>query len=137
MRILGLSWSFFWISTVTLGGGMAMLPLMEREFVEKRNWLTSQEMVDIVAVMQALPGLVAVNMAILVGYRVKGVLGAIAAAFASVLSPFIVIVALATGLAALSDSSALNHVFLGVRAGTAALILLSLVRLIRRMFTRA
>ena len=137
MRILGLSWSFFWISTVTLGGGMAMLPLMEREFVEKRNWLTSQEMVDIVAVMQALPGLIAVNMAILVGYRVKGVLGAIAAAFASVLSPFIVIVALATGLAALSDSSALNHVFLGVRAGTAALILLSLVRLIRRMFTRA
>lgn len=137
MRILGLSWSFFWISTVTLGGGMAMLPLMEREFVEKRNWLTSQEMVDIVAVMQALPGLIAVNMAVLVGYRVKGVLGAIAAAFASVLSPFIVIVALATGLAALSDSSALNHVFLGVRAGTAALILLSLVRLIRRMFTRA
>lgn len=137
MRILGLSWSFFWISTVTLGGGMAMLPLMEREFVEKRNWLTSQEMVDIVAVMQALPGLIAVNMAVLVGYRVKGVMGAIAAAFASVLSPFIVIVALATGLAALSDSSALNHVFLGVRAGTAALILLSLVRLIRRMFTRA
>lgn len=137
MRILGLSWSFFWISTVTLGGGMAMLPLMEREFVEKRNWLTSQEMVDIVAVMQALPGLIAVNMAVLVGYRVKGVLGAIAAAFASVLSPFIVIVVLATGLAALSDSSALNHVFLGVRAGTAALILLSLVRLIRRMFTRA
>ena len=75
-RLSDLAWVFFWISTVTLGGGMAMLPLMDREFVEKRNYLSEQEMVDIVAVMQSLPGLIVVNMAVLIGYRVKGVVGA-------------------------------------------------------------
>ena len=127
-----LAWVFFWISTVTLGGGMAMLPLMERAFVEKRRWLTSQEMLDVVAVMQSLPGLIAVNMAVLVGFRVRGVAGALAAAFASVLSPFLIIVAVAAGLSSLSDSPTLSSVFLGIRAGTAALILLSLFRLVRQ-----
>ena len=136
-KLLDLAWVFLWISTVTLGGGMAMLPLMEREFVEKRGWLTQQEMVDVVAVMQSLPGLIAVNMAVLVGYRVKGVAGAVFAAFASVLSPFLIIVAVAAGLASLAESPTVDHVFLGVRAGTAALILLSLIKLARRMFGRA
>ena len=124
-----LAWVFFWIVTVTPGGGMAMLPLLERAFVEKRRWLTSQEMVEIVAVMQSLPGLIIVNMAVLIGYRVRGVAGALAAAFASVVSPFLLIAAVAAGLASLSDSPALNHAFLGVRAATAALILLSLGKL--------
>ena len=114
-----------------------MLPLMEREFVEKRKWIAQQDMLDIVAVMQSLPGLIAVNMAILIGYRVKGVVGAIVAAFASVLSPFVVIVAVAAGLASLADSPALDHVFLGIRAGTAALILMSLVRLVKGVCRRA
>ena len=133
-KLLDLTWTFLWISTVTLGGGMAMLPLMEREFVEKRQWMTAQEMMDVIAVMQSLPGLIAVNMAVLVGYRVKGVVGAFAAAFGSVLSPFLIIAAVAAGLASLSDSPALDHVFLGVRAGTAALISLSFVKLVRRTF---
>ena len=136
-RIFDLAWVFLWISTVTLGGGMAMLPLMEREFVEKRKWLTTQEMVDVVAVMQSLPGLIAVNMAVLVGYRVKGVLGALAAAFASVVSPFLMIAAVVAGCSSFFTSQAVQHVFLGVRAGTAALILLSLVKLVQRMFRRA
>lgn len=116
---------------------MAMLPLLDRAFVEKRGWLTEQEMADVVAVMQALPGLIAVNMAVLVGYRVKGVAGALVAAFASVFSPFLIIAAIAAGVATLSNSPAMDHVFLGVRAGTAALILLSLVRLAKGMFRRA
>ena len=128
-----LAFVFFWISTVTLGGGMAMLPLMDREFVEKRGWLTPQEMVDIVAVMQSLPGLIAVNMAVLIGYRVKGVTGALVAAFASVLSPFAIIVVIASGLSSLSDTPALDHIFLGVRAGCAALIFMSLLKLVKQV----
>lgn len=112
---------------------MAMLPLMEREFVAKRKWLSPQEMIDVVAVMQSLPGLIAVNMAALVGYRVRGVVGSLVAVFASVLSPFLIIAAVAAGMASLSDSPTLAHVFLGVRAGTAALILLSLGRLARQV----
>ena len=132
-RLSDLAWVFFWISTVTLGGGMAMLPLMDREFVEKRNYLSEQEMVDIVAVMQSLPGLIVVNMAVLIGYRVKGVAGALVAAFASVLSPFAIIAIVAAGLSSLTDSPTLDHVFLGVRAGTAALILMSLVKLAKQV----
>ncbi len=132
-RIADLAWVFFWISTVTLGGGMAMLPLMDREFVEKRKYLTEQEMVDIVAVMQSLPGLIAVNMAVLIGYRVKGVAGALVSAFASVLSPFAIIAIVAAGLSSLTDSPTLDHIFLGVRAGTAALILMSLVKLAKQV----
>ena len=114
---------------------MAMLPLMDKEFVEKRGWLTEQEMVDIVAVMQSLPGLIAVNMAVLIGYRVMGTLGALAAAFASVLSPFVIVAGIAAGLASLSDSQTLSHIFLGVRAGTAALILMSLGKLVKKVCT--
>ncbi len=113
------------------------MPMMEREFVDRRAWMTADEMVDVVAVMQSLPGLIAVNMAVLVGYRVKGVAGALVAAFASVLAPFAVIALVAAGLASLSASPVLDAIFLGVRAGTAALILLSLVRLARRVFSHA
>ena len=132
-RIFDLAWVFFWISTVTLGGGMAMLPLMDREFVEKRKYLTEQEMVDIVAVMQSLPGLIVVNMAVLIGYRVRGVAGALVSAFASVLSPFVIIAVVAAGLSSLTDSPTLDHIFLGVRAGTAALILISLFKLAKQV----
>ncbi|MGN0832191.1 MAG: chromate transporter [Kiritimatiellia bacterium] len=128
-----LAWVFFWISTVTMGGGMAMLPLFERAFVEQRRWMTAREMLDVVAVVQSLPGLIAVNMAVLVGFRTRGVAGALTAVVASAVSPFLMIVALAAGLSSLSDSPTLAHVFLGIRAGTAALILLSLVRLVRQV----
>lgn len=132
--LFGLFWSFLWISSVTLGGGMAMLPVMDREFVEKRGWLSEAEMLDVIAVTQALPGLIAVNMAVLIGYRVKGVVGALSAAFGSVLMPFLVILAVAASFSSWAHRPAVEHVFLGVRAGTAALILLSLVRLARRTF---
>ena len=128
-RIFDLAWVFFWISTVTLGGGVAMLPLMDREFVEKRKYLSEQEMVDIVAVMQSLPGLIAVNMAVLIGYRVKGVLGALVSALGAVITPYVVIAFAARCLSFLSDNPTVDHVFLGIRAGTAALIALSLVKL--------
>jgi len=128
-RILTLGWTFFWISSMTLGGGMAMLPLLEREFVEKRKWMTPEEMVDVVAVMQSLPGLIVVNMAVLIGYRIRGFRGALVASAGAVLTPFAVIAALARCMTLLSGNPTLDHVFLGVRAGTAALILMSLVKL--------
>jgi len=128
-RVLTLGWTFFWISSITLGGGMAMLPLMDREFVERRRWMTADEMVDVVAVMQSLPGLIAVNMAVLIGYRIKGFWGAAAASLGAVLTPFAAIVVLARCMTLLSGNPTLDHVFLGVRAGTAALILMSLAKL--------
>lgn len=132
-RLAALAWTFFSISALTPGGGMAMLPIMQREFVERRRWLSAEEMADVVAVMHSLPGLIAVNMAVLIGYRVKGVWGAVVAAFAAVLAPFAAIVLLATGRSFLSESPTLDHIFLGVRAAVAALILLSVLKLGREI----
>lgn len=132
-KLFALFWTFFSISSVTLGGGMAMVPLLDRAFVERRKWLTPEEILDVVAVMQSLPGLIAVNMAVLIGYRVKGVSGALVAAFASVLSPFVIIAVIASGLSSLSNSPTFDHIFLGVRAGCAALILMSLVKLVQKV----
>ena len=128
-KIATLGWTFFWISSVTLGGGMAMLPLMDREFVEKRKWMTAQEMIDVVAVMQSLPGLIVINMAVLIGYRVRGFWGALVASIGAVLTPFAIIAVIARCLTLLSSYPVLDHIFLGVRAGTAALILMSLMKL--------
>ncbi len=132
-RHRALFWIFFSISAVSLGGGLAMLPVMQREFVEKRHWLTEEEMVDTVAVMQSLPGVIAINMAVLLGYRIAGVTGALAATVGVILPPFAVIVVIAATLRRLAGAPAMDHIFLGVRAGVTALILLSAVKLGRQI----
>jgi len=124
---------FLSISSVALGGGLTMLPLMSKEFTEKRNWLSDNDMLDIVAVMQSLPGIISVNMAILIGYRIAGVPGAVSSVLGVVLTPFVVILAIAMGLAQLDESETLNHLFLGVRSAVAALILLSAIKLGRQI----
>ena len=130
-RLVALSWSFLWISTVTLGGGVAMLPFMQREFVERRKMLSDGEMTDIIAIMHSLPGIIAANMAVLVGYRVCGVAGAVVSAVSACFTPFVAVAALAKCAEMLSGLPAVDHVFLGVRAGTAALVLASLVGIAR------
>lgn len=120
---------FFYLSAVTLGGGLAMLPLMRQEFVEKRKWMTDDEMVDTVAAMQSMPGIIAMNMGVLIGYRCAGIPGAIAAIFGGLLPPFIAIVLLATLVAQLRQYAFVQHLFLGVRAAVAAMILLAVVSL--------
>ncbi len=128
-KLHSLAWKFFWISAVTLGGGMAMVPVMQREFVEKQGWLTDDEMVEIIAVTHSLPGVIAVNMAVVVGYRLRGVAGAVASAFSAVLAPFAAIVFVAAGRSAMTGCAALDNAFLGVRAAVTAMILVSAVKL--------
>ncbi len=128
-RIWTLFAVFFKISTVSVGGGLAMLPLISREFVEKRNWMTDEEMVDVVAVMQSMPGIIAVNMGILVGYRTVGVWGAVSAAFGVAIPPFVVITVVAAFISFFKDNRQLAHVFLGIRAAVCALILVSVIKL--------
>ena len=123
---------FFSISAVALGGGLTMLPIMSREFVEKRGWLSDNDMLDTVAVMQSLPGIISINMAVLIGYRVSGVLGAVFSALGVILPPFVAIILLAMFLTKLDNNETVNHVFLGVRAAVAAMILLSAVKLAKQ-----
>ena len=106
-----------------------MLPIMSREFVEKRNWLTDNDMVDTVAVMQSMPGIIAINMGVLIGYRVAGVIGAVFSVIGVVLPPSIFILIIAMFMKSLSGSETLDHIFLGVRAAVSAMILLSAIKM--------
>ena len=124
---------FFYLSAVTLGGGLAMLPLIQQEFVEKRKWMTDDEMVDTVAAMQSMPGIIAMNMGVLIGYHCAGIFGALSAMLGGLLPPFLAIVALATIVAQLRQFAFVQHLFLGVRAAVAAMILLAVLPLGRQI----
>ena len=117
------------ISAVSLGGGLVMLPAMNRAFVEKRKWLTNDDMLDTVAIMQSLPGINAVNMSSLIGSKIAGVPGAIAGTLGVVFPPFVTILLIAYCLTNFFDTPAMVNVFKGVRAGVCALILLSAIQL--------
>lgn len=116
---------FFYLSAVTLGGGLAMLPPIQEEFVEKRKWLTDEEMVDTVAAMQSMPGIIASKMAILLGFKMAGWAGGIAAFVGSVLPPFIAIVALAEIIFKFREYEIISNMFMGVRSAVAAMILMT------------
>jgi len=132
-RIWTLFRVFFCISAVALGGGLAMLPIMKREFVDKRHWLSNDDMLDTIAVMQSLPGIISINMAVLIGYRVAGIAGAAAAASAVALPPFLAIIIIASAVQGLLHSPTMGRIFHGVRAAICALILLSAIKLAKQI----
>jgi chromate transporter len=121
--------SFSKIGTFTIGGGLAMLPLMEREFVEVRGWVTQEEIVDIFAVAQSLPGVIAINTSLCIGYKVGGIAGALAAALGMILPSFFCILVIAMFFINMQNNIWIQKAFTGVRAGVAALILLAAIKL--------
>lgn len=114
--------AFFLISPVTFGGGFAMIPVLEREVVEKRKWVKSDEMVDMLVVAQSVPGAVAVNSAICVGYRLAGIRGALAAGTGIVLPTFIIIIVLAAMFSSFGSNRYIQAALTGIKPVVAALI---------------
>ena len=131
-ELLRMFWGFFRIGAFTIGGGYAMLPLMEREFVEKQKWIDAEEMVDIIALVQSLPGVIAVNTSIFIGYKLGGVIGALVALLGVVLPSIMIILMIALLLINIKDSPIAQRAFAGVRAGVAALIGIAAARLSKR-----
>lgn len=121
-RLHQLFWSFFKIGTFTIGGGYAMIPLMERELVERWHWLEQEEFLDILAVSQALPGVFAVNMATSVGYKLRGFWGAFFSIIGNILMPIIIILGFATSFHFLRDNPIFEAIFKGIRPAVVALI---------------
>lgn len=121
--------SFFKIGAFTIGGGYAMLPLMEQEFVERKKWVDSVEIVDVFAVAQSLPGVIAINASIYIGYKVDRIRGAVVAALGVILPSFLVILGIAAVLLKFQENSWVQKAFAGVRAGVTALILLAGIKL--------
>jgi chromate transporter len=117
-----LFYSFFKIGTFTLGGGYAMIPLMEKELVDRHQWLTNEEFMDIISLSQTMPGIFAANMATHVGWRLRGIPGAIFSVLGNILMPIVIILALAAGLYFLQGNEVVEAIFKGVRPVVVALI---------------
>ena len=113
--------TFVKIGTFTIGGGYAMLPLIQREVVD-RNWLTKEEFIDIFAVTQSLPGIFAVNISIFVGYRLKKKLGALCCALGTILPSFLIILAIALFFTHARENVWIERAFKGLRPAVVALI---------------
>lgn len=114
--------TFFKVGTFTLGGGYAMIPLMQREVVERRGWMDNQGFLDTVSLSQAMPGVFAVNMATQIGHRLRGVGGSIAAILGNVLMPIAIILLIATLFRQFKEVPVVQHIFMGLRPAVVALI---------------
>ena len=117
-----LFWSFFKIGSFTLGGGYAMIPLMEKELVLRKQWLSKEEFLDLLSISQAMPGVFAVNMASSVGYRLRGKLGAVMAVVGNILMPILTILLLAVFIRYFRDIPVVENIFKGIRPCVVALI---------------
>lgn len=114
---------FFRMSAVTFGGGYAMLPILRREFVDNLGWMDEETIMDYYALSQSLPGLIAVNVSVFIGYRYKGVIGAITAALGMVSPCLIIITAIAMFLSGFRDNIYVQRALAGVSVCVVALIL--------------
>jgi len=121
--------SFAYIGMFTFGGGYAMLPMFERELVEKRKWLLKDDIADMFATAQCLPGIIASNTAVFVGYRQKGILGGIVASLGVVTPSILIILLIAAFLTNLTDIDLVNKAFVGVRVCVCVLILNVVIKL--------
>ena len=130
-ELLELFWAFCRIGGLTFGGGYAMLPMLQAEVVDKYKWATEEELLDYYAVGQATPGIIAVNTATFIGYKNKGIIGALFAT-AGVVFPSLVIIMIIAGLIEnFSDIQVVQHAFSGVRIVVCVLILNAVIKLFK------
>lgn len=123
--------TFFRIGLFTLGGGYAMIPLIEEEIVNRRKWISREEFLDLLAVAQAIPGVFAVNMSINIGYKLRRTRGAVTCALGCVLPSFLIILAIALFFHSFSDNNTVQSVFKGIRPAVVALIAAPCIKMAR------
>ena len=114
--------TFFKIGIFTLGGGYAMIPLIEEEVVNRHRWVSKDEMLDLIAVAQSCPGVFAINTAIFIGYKLNKVRGALATTLGTALPSFIIILAIAMFFHQFEDNRIIAAMFRGIRPAVVALI---------------
>ncbi len=130
--IFDLFYIFARIGGFTFGGGYAMLPMLQKEVVEKRKWATQEELMDYYAIGQCTPGIIAVNTATFIGYKTKGIAGAISATL-GVITPSIIIVGIiAAFISGFQEIEIVQHAFSGIRAAVVALIASSVIKLSKK-----
>lgn len=122
---LKLFWTFLKIGAFTFGGGWAMISIIEREIVDKHRWISKEEFLDLLAVSQSLPGILAVNISVSIGDRLRGLKGSIVAAAGTILPSFLIILAIAVFLTPdiIKNNPVVSKIFMGIRPCVVALII--------------
>ena len=124
--------TFMKIGAVMFGGGYSMLPLLMRELVDNKKWCTEEEVLDYFSLAQCTPGVIAINSATFVGYKRGKVLGGIVASLGVVTVPLVIITVIAAVLKNLMEYTLVQHIFAGIRVAVAALMTVTIVRLIKK-----
>lgn len=113
---------FFKIGAFTIGGGYAMVPLIEDEVVNRRHWVAKEDFIDLLAIAQSSPGILAVNISIFIGYRLRGIRGSVITALGTILPSFLIILAIALFFHSFKDNALVEKIFKGIRPAVVALI---------------
>ena len=121
--------TFVKIGAFTFGGGYAMIPMIQREVVDHRQWISNEDILDVIAIAESTPGPIAVNSATFIGKKVAGTKGAAVATLGVVLPSFLIIIALSYAIEAFQNIKAVRYAFWGIRSGVLALILNALFTL--------
>ena len=129
VSLIQIYFSFAKVGALTFGGGYAMLPLLQREAVMRHGWLADSDITDYYALSQCSPGLIAVNMAVYIGYPLRGLAGAIVAALGVITPSVLVILLLASLLQSFAQVALIGHAFAAIRVAVAALVLQSVYKL--------
>ena len=125
--------TYFKIGLFTFGGGYAMIPLIEKEVIEKKKWISEDILLEVIAIAESTPGPIAINSATFIGNRVAGFWGSFAATLGVVLPSFIIISIIANVLQEFGNLKAVKYAFWGIRAGVLALILKALLNMAKKM----
>lgn len=128
-ELIDLFISFARVGVLTFGGGYAMLPILQREIVEKNDWTTDEELMDYYAIGQCTPGVIAVNTATFIGQKKKGIAGGIVATLGVIVPSLIIITAIAAFISNFSDLAIVKNAFAGVRVCVCVLIFNAIVKL--------
>ena len=131
--LLKLFTTFFKIGLFSFGGGFAMIPLIQREVIERHKWIDEKDFLDMLVLAQSTPGPIAVNTSVFVGYKVAGTVGAIMATLGTVLPSFMVILLLALFFAEVRDNRYVDAAFRAMRPAVVALIVAPLIGLVKGM----
>lgn len=123
---------FFKVGLFTFGGGYAMVPIMERELVQKNDVIDSEDFFDYISVAQSFPGPIAVNLSVLLGYKIHGLLGAVLALIGTVLPSFSIILLISVFYAQMRNSPILNGFFSGVIPVVPALLVFSFISIFKK-----
>lgn len=121
--------SFFKIGAFTIGGGYAMLPLIQKEVVENKKWINEEEFLDMVAISQSAPGPIAVNISVFVGNKIKGLRGLIATVLGATLPSFLIIILVASVFIGIEKHPVVARIFMGIRPAVVALIAAPVIKM--------